>query len=78
LQRHVSRAYVVLFPVDCISHAAMSLIKRLCRQSGKPFLALCGAVLRRPKQRISGCSTLRSRERRLIIRWSWARVDVTD
>jgi hypothetical protein len=36
----VSRADAVLFPVDCISHAAMSLIKRLCRQSGKPLIPL--------------------------------------
>jgi hypothetical protein len=36
----VSRADAVLFPVDCISHAAMSLTKRLCRQAGKPFLPL--------------------------------------
>jgi hypothetical protein len=42
----------VFFPVDCVSHAAMSLIKRLCQQSGKPFLPLrssgltpfCGAL----------------------------------
>jgi len=36
----VSRADAVLFPVDCISHAAMSRIKRLCRQSSKPFMPL--------------------------------------
>jgi hypothetical protein len=36
----VSRADAVLFPVDCISHAAMQLIKRLCRQADKPFLPL--------------------------------------
>jgi hypothetical protein len=45
LQGHISRADAVLFPVDCISHAAMSLIKRLCRQSGKPFLPLRGPGL---------------------------------
>ena len=45
LQGYISRADAVLFPVDCISHAAMSLIKRLCRQSGKPFLPLRGAGL---------------------------------
>jgi hypothetical protein len=42
LQGHISRADAVLFPVDCVSHTAMSLIKRLCRQSGKPFLPLRG------------------------------------
>lgn len=45
LQGHISRADAVLFSVDCISHTAMSLIKRLCRQSGKPFLPLRSAGL---------------------------------
>jgi hypothetical protein len=45
LQGHISRADAVLFPVDCISHAAMSLIKRLCRHSGKQFLPLRSAGL---------------------------------
>ena len=45
LQGLISRADCVLFPVDCISHAAMSLVKRTCRQSGKPFLPLRGAGL---------------------------------
>jgi hypothetical protein len=36
----VSRADAVLFPVDCVSHAAMSLVKRLCQQAGKPFVPL--------------------------------------
>ena len=31
------RADVVLFPVDCISHAAQSKVKQLCRESGVPF-----------------------------------------
>jgi hypothetical protein len=41
----VSRADAVLFPVDCVSHAAMSVVKRLCRQAGKPFLPLRSAGL---------------------------------
>jgi hypothetical protein len=41
----VSRADAVLFPVDCISHAAMLLVKRLCRQAEKPLLPLRGAGL---------------------------------
>jgi hypothetical protein len=45
LQGLISRADAVVFPVDCISHAAMSLVKRSCRQSGKPFLPLRGAGL---------------------------------
>jgi Uncharacterized protein conserved in bacteria (DUF2325) len=50
----VSRADAVLFPVDCVSHAAMSLVKRLCRQTGKPFVPFAqrrpGPVLRQPSQ----------------------------
>jgi hypothetical protein len=41
----VCRADAVLFPVDCISHAAMLLVKRLCRQAGKRFVPLRGAGL---------------------------------
>lgn len=41
----VSRADAVLFPVDCVSHAAMSLVKRLCHQAGKPFVPLRSAGL---------------------------------
>ena len=36
----VGRADAVLFPVDCVSHTAMSLVKRLCRQAGKPLVPL--------------------------------------
>jgi hypothetical protein len=36
----ISRADLVLFPVDCVSHEAAAAIKRLCRQAGKPFRAL--------------------------------------
>jgi hypothetical protein len=45
LQGLISRADTVLFPVDCISHAAMSQVKRTCRQSGKPLVPLRGAGL---------------------------------
>jgi hypothetical protein len=41
----VSRADAVLFPVECVSHAAMLLVKRLCRQAGKPLLPLRSAGL---------------------------------
>lgn len=41
----VSRADMVLLPVDCVSHAAMSLVKRLCQQAGKPFMPLRSAGL---------------------------------
>ena len=36
----ISKADLVLFPVDCVSHDAVFNLKRLCRQAGKPFQAL--------------------------------------
>ena len=36
----VSRADLVMFPVDCVSHEAVTLVKRLCRQMEKPFVPL--------------------------------------
>ena len=36
----VGRADVTLFPVDCISHNAMSQAKRVCQQLNKPFVPL--------------------------------------
>ena len=45
LQGLVRRADAVLFPVDCVSHSAMLLVKRICRQSGKPVLPLRSAGL---------------------------------
>jgi Uncharacterized protein conserved in bacteria (DUF2325) len=36
----VARADCVLFPVDCISHEAALMVKRLCRNQGKRFQAL--------------------------------------
>jgi hypothetical protein len=36
----VSRADIAVFPVDCISHLAAQSLKRLCQQSGKPFMPL--------------------------------------
>ena len=41
----VSRADIVMFPVDCVSHEAALAVKRLCRQAGKPFLPLRSAGL---------------------------------
>jgi len=35
-----SRADIVFFPVDCISHHAALNVKRLCRQPGKQFIPL--------------------------------------
>jgi hypothetical protein len=36
----VSRADMTVFPVDCISHNAMTAVKRTCRQLGRPYVAL--------------------------------------
>jgi hypothetical protein len=36
----VSRADCTVFPVDCISHDAMGVLKRQCRQAAKPFVPL--------------------------------------
>jgi uncharacterized protein DUF2325 len=38
-----SRADIMLFPVDCISHEAATMVKALCRQSGKRFVRLRSA-----------------------------------
>jgi hypothetical protein len=34
-----------VFPIDCISHDAMGMLKRQCRQSAKPFIPLRTASL---------------------------------
>jgi uncharacterized protein DUF2325 len=39
----VSRAAVAFFPVDCVSHSAVLLLKRLCQQAGKPYVPLRSA-----------------------------------
>jgi hypothetical protein len=38
-----SRADVVLFPVDCVSHDAALMVKRLCRQTARRFIPLRSA-----------------------------------
>ncbi len=40
-----TRADLVLFPVDCISHDAALRVKRLCRQAGKRYIPLRSAAL---------------------------------
>ena len=41
----VGRVSWAIFPVDCISHSASDMVKRLCRESGKPFLPVRSASL---------------------------------
>jgi hypothetical protein len=55
-----SRADIVLFPVDCVSHDAALMVKRLCRQADKRFIPLRSsgatsflAALRRPEMTAS-------------------------
>jgi hypothetical protein len=57
LQGLVSRADTVLFPVDCVSHAAMLLVKRICRQSAKPMLPLRSAGLASFCAALNHCAT---------------------
>jgi Uncharacterized protein conserved in bacteria (DUF2325) len=57
LQGLVSRADTVLFPVDCVSHTAMLLVKRICRQSGKPILPLRSAGLASFCAALNHCAT---------------------
>ena len=40
LEAQVSRADVVFFPVDCVSHNAVATVKRKARYMGKPYVAL--------------------------------------
>jgi hypothetical protein len=41
----VSRADMVFFPIDCVSHDAVGTVKRLCRQMGKHYEPLRSASL---------------------------------
>lgn len=41
----VGQADVALFPIDCVSHSAALMVKRLCRETGKRFVPLRSASL---------------------------------
>ncbi|HEX4569826.1 MAG TPA: DUF2325 domain-containing protein [Dongiaceae bacterium] len=41
----ISQVSIVFFPVDCVSHDAMQLVKRLSRQAMKPYVPLRSAGL---------------------------------
>jgi hypothetical protein len=57
LASNVARADLILFPIDCVSHNAVAVVKRVARPLGKPYIALrsCGltsfvtALSRAPK-----------------------------
>jgi hypothetical protein len=38
-----ARSDITVFPVDCVSHTAVSLVKRSCSQTGRPYIALRNA-----------------------------------
>ncbi len=40
LKALAARADAILFPVDCVSHAAASKVKRICKQLGKSYFPL--------------------------------------
>jgi hypothetical protein len=45
LAAQVARADYVFFPVDCVSHNAVAVVKKTARNLGKPYLALRAAGL---------------------------------
>jgi Uncharacterized protein conserved in bacteria (DUF2325) len=53
----ISRANVLLFPIDCISHDAVATLKRLCRQLEKPYLPLRTASLATLASSLTGMAT---------------------
>ena len=57
LEAQVSRANVVFFPVDCVSHNAVATVKRVARYMGKPYVAL----------RSSGLTSLAAALRRISV-----------
>jgi hypothetical protein len=54
LEAQVARADLTMFPVDCVSHNAVAVAKRVSRTNGKPYLALRSSGL------TSFAATLRS------------------
>ncbi len=36
----VSRAHIAVFPVDCVSHNAVTSVKRFCEQLGRPYVPI--------------------------------------
>jgi hypothetical protein len=41
----VSRADIIFFPVDCVSHGAVGTVKRTCRNAGKKYVPLRSAAV---------------------------------
>ena len=57
----ISRADCAVFPIDCVSHDAMGILKRQCRQSAKLFIPLRTSSL---ASLLSGLATLERRPER--------------
>jgi hypothetical protein len=55
----ISRADVLLFPIDCISHDAVVTLKRLCRQLEKPYVPLRTASLATLASSLAGMASSR-------------------
>jgi hypothetical protein len=53
LAKLFGRADLVLFPVDCVSHAAQTEVKRLCRRGDKPYLPMPSASISAFKQALA-------------------------
>lgn len=53
LAKLFGRADLVLFPVDCVSHAAQTEVKKLCRRWDKPYLPMPSASISVFKQALS-------------------------
>ncbi len=53
LAKLFGRADLVLFPVDCVSHAAQNEVKKLCRRWDKPYLPMPSASISVFKQALS-------------------------
>ena len=45
LASQVAQADLIYFPVDCVSHNAVAVVKRVARQLGKPYVALRSSAL---------------------------------
>jgi hypothetical protein len=58
----ISRADCAVFPIDCVSHEAIGVLKRQCRQLAKPFVPLRTSSL---ASLISGLATLERKPERV-------------
>jgi hypothetical protein len=59
----ISRADYAVFPIDCISHDAIGILKRQCRQSAKPFVPLRTSSL---ASLLAGLATLERASERIV------------